>query len=714
MNAFAVAAAFVASASAFGQWSTESGPLEYGPRFFWGNEPEKPESLPASKLSALSPIATKVVEALQDRSVERGIIWDVHTDVKVEDDFIMQHPPASHWGRPAATLTVAKQCNEATSEAGVMCTDHLLHTCSQDDDCQARDPSYASGTCQVVHSTVTTPGQQPQQLCVSHSYHHYETVYKTMIKAKKFVDITSLDSPDSIGSGGAPDKYAVAIRNAITYLSNTGEPVIVKLHFGSVFMAREDTKAILDLLTADMNKSSPMQVYVSTMRAFQDSWNHGKIVAVDGRYLLEGGSNYYTYDYLLEHPVHDVSMVTEGSNALTAHRYAANLWRPVCEWNNLWDGLGASHAMYSLWRDGSPAGPYYRSDPPSRACPTVFDDLQEGDLQEGDDASGITVIPVSRLGRLTTDLADGEMAQLQGADIAFTALFAAAKESIKLSQQDVLPVIFPRSNMAGGTDKVTLTGLQDTWIMVGGIADALIRGVDVYMVLSAPCAFGANIRDPSLGPAWSDVSLDPGLECPTLNDMDPDGPGDGFDFFGEDPNSIGRRRRLTYGYGWSVENAADWVFAYFAYDQEHRPAGMSPADVAAMICEKLHVTHIRVHKDEATYPTGKQIGNHAKVIIIDDEVYYMGSHNFYGAGLQEFGQIVDDQATVEKFVGEYWSPMWSESQVGVVSGSESTTCAWSDRLASRAEPWNQIKEGDWNDLEIDFHGLDNYLVRIFT
>lgn len=65
---------------------------------------------------------------------------------------------------------------------------------------------------------------------------------------------------------------------------------------------------------------------------------------------------------------------------------------------------------------------------------------------------------------------------------------------------------------------------------------------------------------------------------------------------------------------------------------------------------------------------GKEIeaGNHAKVYIIDDEYFYVGSDNFYQSyykeGLQEFGYLVEGQKETQGFLDNYWNKLWGYSQ----------------------------------------------------
>jgi len=56
------------------------------------------------------------------------------------------------------------------------------------------------------------------------------------------------------------------------------------------------------------------------------SWNHGKILAVNGTHLMTGGANYWR-DYEIGHgDVYDTSTKIQGSAALSAHKYLDYFW----------------------------------------------------------------------------------------------------------------------------------------------------------------------------------------------------------------------------------------------------------------------------------------------------------------------------------------------------------------------------------------------------
>ena len=162
-------------------------------------------------------------------------------------------------------------------------------------------------------------------------------MYEHIIQAHSFVDITSLGSPNSFGwseslglvppyspNGGTETKqFGAMFRNAIAYLHSTRRAVTIKFVFGSIPNTNEDSKRILDELTRDMDLTgTKLNIWVGTYRSTA-SWNHGKIIAVDGKKVLTGGSNYYLTDHLQVDPVFDVNIMVSNGPAVGAHKYTA-------------------------------------------------------------------------------------------------------------------------------------------------------------------------------------------------------------------------------------------------------------------------------------------------------------------------------------------------------------------------------------------------------
>ncbi|WP_168790572.1 phospholipase [Paraburkholderia aromaticivorans] len=54
-------------------------------------------------------------------------------------------------------------------------------------------------------------------------------------------------------------------------------------------------------------------------------------------------------------------------------------------------------------------------------------------------------------------------------------------------------------------------------------------------------------------------------------------------------------------------------------------------------------------------------GNHAKIMIIDDELYVVGSDNLYPGSLSEFNYLVEGGDAVNELLESYWKPLWQYS-----------------------------------------------------
>jgi phosphatidylserine/phosphatidylglycerophosphate/cardiolipin synthase-like enzyme len=76
----------------------------------------------------------------------------------------------------------------------------------------------------------------------------------------------------------------------------------------------------------------------------------------------------------------------------------------------------------------------------------------------------------------------------------------------------------------------------------------------------------------------------------------------------------------------------------------------------AEICQRIHFANLR-SSTSATWADGSPLANHAKVVIVDDRAFYVGSQNLYEADLAEYGVIVEDQATTQQFIANYYAKL---------------------------------------------------------
>lgn len=81
---------------------------------------------------------------------------------------------------------------------------------------------------------------------------------------------------------------------------------------------------------------------------------------------------------------------------------------------------------------------------------------------------------------------------------------------------------------------------------------------------------------------------------------------------------------------------------------------INPAGDPAQIVRQ-HLAYKRI--DDST-PGNAKHANHSKVSIVDDSLCYIGSDNAYPSYNVEFGLWIGDENSVKQFVNEYWTPLW--------------------------------------------------------
>jgi phosphatidylserine/phosphatidylglycerophosphate/cardiolipin synthase-like enzyme len=388
------------------------------------------------------PLLEQLMEELakSDRiGTYKGVTYDLTYGNRLGRGWIVQTP--DDWGRSAADHTVypldCKECDQ----------DVLLPSCSSDADCPG------GGTCNAIWPK--SANQARRKVCFGHSDSLLSTFFNLITSAQHTVDINLLQP--------APDaRFLGTLRAAIGELAGSGRPVSVRILIGQYPPDNVDVTAFLAQLTPEAREvtKSRLRISVAAMRSctsFDDcdsfSWNHSKIVAVDGREALVGGHNMWSQDYLIGDPVHDLSLRISGPAAASASSFADRLWEYVCA--NLNQNKAISLASFT--RGGS---------------------LSAGDCPPTAGRHNFPVkggMPVMAVGRLaagiTTDFANHS-------DLARDLMLGSARHSILISQQD-LGFDFGRSD--------TLFPESSLERLVG----FLMRGYgDVYIVLSNEGAVG--------------------------------------------------------------------------------------------------------------------------------------------------------------------------------------------------------------------------------
>jgi hypothetical protein len=442
-------------------------------------------------------------------------------------------------------------------------------------------------------------------------------------EAKYTVDIsTMLGSPAAKEDQPTfPDgPFQAALRDGINKAATKGSTFIVRILFGiqpSTFWVEPITnKQLLDWIKS-LDIPTSIACYVAaTYTKKLISFNHAKLVVVDGEKSITGGHNMWNGSYCRIAPVHDVSVRVNGPANMVAQRFLNLQWNMIAKVSRVYIGPESALCI---------GGNTYRN-------ALVRIQRKPADTKPGN----ARVLAVGRLGKglidSNEDATASRVARIEAA--------SRAQRSVKLSQQ----------MLAGRIIGLRIPYDQD---YIDALATAVAkRDVDVYVVVS---------------------------------DSD---------------------TKMGYG-GDTIEKTAKEF-----YDTIGKVSGLKGQQLVDLCARKVHIAVLRfVEKkpgdDPNTYwkwlladlKTRQSPANHAKVWIVDDEIFYVGSDNAYTSafkvipnpgGFQEFGYIISGTAEVQDFLDNYWNKLWKYS--GPYQFSD-----WQKfKVANLAEESDAAEEGDVN------------------
>lgn len=372
----------------------------------------------------------------------RGITYNLSAGNRLPPGWIVQSPNV--WGSAAAAVTyLPPDCDDCDG-------DFQLPSCRVAADC-------ARGKCVALRASVVKPGQRPASFCLGHSDALIDRFYDLIVTAEKSVDILLLQpAPES--------RFRAGLRNAITRLAHGGRAVTMRIMIGSHPPEGVDVPGFGRELMRDAGavSTSRLKLYVGATRSCNGedtcgaySWSHAKAIAVDGRAAMVGGHNMWSADYLLDAPVHDLSMQIEGPAARDAHGFADALWRFVCGRPSD-DSLNVAYAFEAGAAE------------PQRGCLPTMAMVPPRPAAGG----GQRVLSVGRLAKgIRQDFVDQSL-------VVQILMFGAARRTIRMVQQDIA------FSLVGGVDQ------QWPGTTIDRMAELIAaRGGDVYIVLAD---FGAD------------------------------------------------------------------------------------------------------------------------------------------------------------------------------------------------------------------------------
>ena len=91
------------------------------------------------------------------------------------------------------------------------------------------------------------------------------------------------------------------------------------------------------------------------------------------------------------------------------------------------------------------------------------------------------------------------------------------------------------------------------------------------------------------------------------------------------------------------------------------------------VCSNLQLASLRICP-AATWPDGAGFANHSKFILVDDQVFTVGSNNLYPSNLQEFDFFVDDPDAARQVRDAYLDPQWEWSRADAIVDPEQGRC----------------------------------------
>jgi len=419
-----------------------------------------------------------------------------------------------------------------------------------------------------------------------------------LARTEGWCDVLSLAPPDGLFLKA----FKKALYDICTREVSLGR-VTIRMMFGNVVGMPVNCNKLIEELTKDLPRdaSSKLKLWVGSWRKGV-SWNHAKIIAVDGKHLWTGGHNFWDAHYLKKNPTNDLSLEMQGGVARDAHRFANAQWGYIVKkQSTAWgrfvdkripDALDVprkARVTVSEFPTTNAAEfpPYWKLQNKQTALtrrPKVDPDM----------------VPVITMGRYGVMLK-----KHRPSDDAFIAMFDSAQHIIRLALQDLGPPMLPRL-------KVAIPGFVWPKEYLRALARALwIKGVDIEIVLSNPYSI---------------------------------------------PNDL-PSTEANYGNGFScVDVAAEIIKAIKdQYPEAH------DGDLRLKVQENLRVCYVKCPKGGNHYSDGGSLGLHSKHFIVDDVATYIGSQNLYICDLAEWGVLIDSPESVAKIKAQYWDPMWKVS-----------------------------------------------------
>ncbi len=513
-------------------------------------------------------------------------------------------------------------------------------------------------------------------------------------KAKYRCDISSLNSPDS--------EWRKIILSALNHsLSNSQKqkhPIQLRFLFGqspTVFMSGMNSathgspdyvsfkEELLKLIKENASQWENMpEIWISRFFRIEEgvtnslmkniypdfppindtrmTWNHTKIMAIDGVEALVGGHNMNMDLFINYPPVHDVSVVVHGPAARGAQLFLNEMW--ACNSDLLKKEYFDAESM--SWKVGTKFGSKPEDPLLQEEGSSYMKGRQEAIISLHENygsSSGERVYDgmkeykraerILSLGKYWTG-PNLEKDYHLASEIMKEQLIKGAKRCIRVSQQDLVSAWKKRWKDHNVCD----------WIIEALLANKTLQ---VEVVVSA--------LDAAAGAAGDQYSFGSGAERTfelikyyMTHNVDTDQKLDDKD--GSRAEALKRIRVAPFYFTDKVPEdktiegtTYQWPdLDHSAYTATLKEEPLSNKPPRKGIIGSALMAAIK--GSGYFYPKVPAApGNHAKVMIIDDEVYIVGSDNLYPGYLSEFNYLIEGQDAVQELITSYWEPLWKYS-----------------------------------------------------
>lgn len=378
-----------------------------------------------------------------------------------------------------------------------------------------------------------------------------------------------------------------------------------------------------------------VKVQSGVMRTKLTSFNHEKVVDADGHNAIVGGMNYWSSDYVAtDHPVSDLSMQVVGPAAAKVSQFTDILWKYTCH------HIGATGVSV----DRHNVGHCIEDIPTDKTSGRGPRASSSGEL------SGVPIMVVGKLG--------------QGIDVPGHP--GQESPAIPSTPWDGSKVL---NGGKGGCPGVDLFGQREFGDVNGSRSyeyrnpgeDALralvesakhsvfLSQQDLLSCVPQPLPPTEETFDERLVQALAQKVLD-GVPIKIVVSDSPKGGG--------------------YGNGWPVQDVAQTLTAMVAAQ-----AKLDRNTARDRVCRDVGLATIRSISGRAKWPDGERFWNHAKLVSVDDQAFYIGSGNVYPSRLQELGLIVENPAASAQLKSAYLDPLWSTSRGDALIDPQQNRCS---------------------------------------